>query len=279
MKLRLYQLDAFTDKLFAGNPAAVLPLEAWLSDELMQQIAAENNLAETAFYVQTETGFHIRWFTPVMEVDLCGHATLATAHVIFSLENYGEPEISFESRSGILKVTRQDDWLTLDFPADSYQVTVAPPALTESLKSLDSFDVYKGKSDYMIVVGKEAQVQELNPDIIVLSTVPYAGRYCHGSWRRSRFCVALLRAAIGYRRGPRHGFGAHDPHSFLGRETWEESHDGQAAIGPRGLPALRTRRQPYPYFRSGKVIPDRRNLRRIESAKLPHFRVLHQISG
>ena len=82
MKLPLYQLDAFTDTLFSGNPAAVVPLDAWLSDETMQHIAAENNLAETAFYVPTETGYHLRWFTPTVEVDLCGHATLATAYVL-----------------------------------------------------------------------------------------------------------------------------------------------------------------------------------------------------
>ncbi|GHB59670.1 PhzF family phenazine biosynthesis protein [Persicitalea jodogahamensis] len=175
MKLRLYQLDAFTDKLFAGNPAAVVPLEEWISDELMQQIACENNLAETAFYVPTEHGFHIRWFTPTVEVDLCGHATLATAYVIFSIENYGQSEISFESRSGTLKVTRQDEWLTLDFPVDTYQVAVAPPALSESMKSVESFEVYKGKSDYMVVLETEEQVKELKPDIFILSTVPTRG--------------------------------------------------------------------------------------------------------
>ena len=87
MKLSLYQLDAFTDTLFAGNPAAVVPLDTWISDEVMQNIAAENNLAETAFYVPTETGYHIRWFTPTVEVDLCGHATLATAYVLFFIKN------------------------------------------------------------------------------------------------------------------------------------------------------------------------------------------------
>ena len=126
MNLRLYQLDAFTDTLFAGNPAAVVPLQDWIQDELMQKIAAENNLAETAFYVPSDAGFHIRWFTPKVEVDLCGHATLATAYVIFSVENYTESEITFDSRSGTLKVTRQAEWLTLDFPADAYQVAVAP---------------------------------------------------------------------------------------------------------------------------------------------------------
>ena len=102
MKLSLYQLDAFTDTLFAGNPAAVVPLDTWISDEVMQNIAAENNLAETAFYVPTETGYHIRWFTPTVEVDLCGHATLATAYVLFFIKNYPHAEISFDSKSGIV---------------------------------------------------------------------------------------------------------------------------------------------------------------------------------
>lgn len=95
MQLPLYQLDAFTDKVFGGNPAAVVPLATWLPDETMQAIAAENNLAETAFYVSTETGFHIRWFTPTIEVDLCGHATLATAFVLFFIENVEAEEVSF----------------------------------------------------------------------------------------------------------------------------------------------------------------------------------------
>lgn len=175
MKLSLYQLDAFTDTLFAGNPAAVVPLDAWISDELMQHIAAENNLAETAFYVPTEAGYHIRWFTPTVEVDLCGHATLATAYVLFFIKNHPHAEISFDSKSGLLKVTRQDDWLTLDFPADTYQVAVAPPALQESMRAVDSFDVYKGKSDYMVVLDNETQVRELIPDFFTLSTIPTRG--------------------------------------------------------------------------------------------------------
>ena len=175
MKLPLYQLDAFTDTLFSGNPAAVVPLDAWLSDETMQHIAAENNLAETAFYVPTETGYHLRWFTPTVEVDLCGHATLATAYVLFFIKNHPHAEISFESRSGLLKVTRQDDWLTLDFPVDTYQVAVAPPALQESMRAVESFDVYKGKSDYMVVLDTEAQVRDLTPDFFILSTIPTRG--------------------------------------------------------------------------------------------------------
>ncbi len=175
MKLSLYQLDAFTDALFSGNPAAVVPLESWLSDDLMQKIASENNLAETAFFVPTEDGFHIRWFTPTIEVDLCGHATLATAAVIFTIQNYEQSKIQFESRSGILKVVRKDQILTLDFPADSYHIAVAPPALRESLRALEPFEVYKGKTDYMVVIDNETQLRELQPDIILLSTIPARG--------------------------------------------------------------------------------------------------------
>ncbi|TDB68003.1 PhzF family phenazine biosynthesis protein [Arundinibacter roseus] len=175
MKLPLYQLDAFTDRLFAGNPAAVVPLESWIPDELMQQIACENNLAETAFYVATETGFHIRWFTPTTEVDLCGHATLAAAYVIFIIKEYPESEISFDSRSGLLTVSRTDSWFTLNFPADTLHIAVAPPALHESMSALEPFDVFKGKSDYLVVVENETQIREMTPDILVLSTIPTRG--------------------------------------------------------------------------------------------------------
>ncbi len=175
MKLSLYQIDAFTDKLFGGNPAAVVPLEQWLPDETMLAIAAENNLAETAFYVPTENGFHIRWFTPAVEVDLCGHATLASAYVIFNIQNYEGQSISFESRSGILTVDCKEDWLTLNFPVDLYHIAVPPPGLVESLKNTTLLEVYKGKTDYLVVVESEEVVRNLDFDIIILSTIPARG--------------------------------------------------------------------------------------------------------
>src|ERR1051326_1270840 len=109
MKIKLFQADAFTKDLFGGNPAAICPLEKWIPDVLMQNIAHENNLAETAFYIKNENGFHIRWFTPNTEVDLCGHATLATAHVIFSEYDFPGNEIAFDSRSGKLTVRRENN--------------------------------------------------------------------------------------------------------------------------------------------------------------------------
>lgn len=175
MKLDLYQLDAFTDRLFSGNSAAVVPLREWLPDEMLQLIAAENNLPETAFFVPNEDGYHIRWFTPSTEMELCGHATLASAYVIFSIIGKEDSEINFDSLSGTLKVTKDGDWLTMDFPTDQYQVAVPPPALNEALAPVLPLEVYRGKSDYMVVLENETELRELKPDIIILSTIPTRG--------------------------------------------------------------------------------------------------------
>ena len=118
MKLRYFQIDAFADDLFHGNPAGVCPLDAWLPAETMQKIAMENNQAETAFFVRGRERYAIRWFTPAVEVDLCGHATLAAGYVLFRYEGIGGDAVEFDSRSGVLSVRRRDDLLTLDFPAD-----------------------------------------------------------------------------------------------------------------------------------------------------------------
>ncbi|HPT28917.1 MAG TPA: PhzF family phenazine biosynthesis isomerase, partial [Bryobacteraceae bacterium] len=117
MRLTMYQVDAFSSEVFKGNPAAVCPLSEWLPDHVMQSIAMENNLAETAFFVPAGGAYHLRWFTPGTEVDLCGHATLATAYVIFRFLQPGAAKVEFDTRSGRLSVSRDGDWLTLDFPA------------------------------------------------------------------------------------------------------------------------------------------------------------------
>ena len=164
MKNRIYQVDAFSDKIFGGNPAAVCPLENWLPDALMQQIAMENNLAETAFYIKNDAGYEIRWFTPAVEVDLCGHATLATAHVLFNHENHVGNEINFHShRSGPLKVTRSGNLLTLNFPTDIFREV----ELNEALNSAFNFKptkAYQGKTEYMLIFENETQIKELQPD-------------------------------------------------------------------------------------------------------------------
>lgn len=165
MKIKIYQVDAFTNKLFGGNPAAVCPLEEWIDDALMQQIAMENNLAETAFYVKRENLYQIRWFTPKVEVDLCGHATLAAAYVLFHHENHWGDVIHFYStRSGDLTVTKQDESLTLNFPTDIFEEIT----LSASLKS--GFDIMplralKGKTDYVLVFDRESQVKNMQPNL------------------------------------------------------------------------------------------------------------------
>lgn len=174
-KVNLYQIDAFTDKVFHGNPAAVCVLPEWLEDKKMQQIAAENNLAETAFVVQNGLNYKIRWFTPTVEVDLCGHATLASAYVLFYFYNHPSDKISFESRrSGLLTVEREGEELTLDFPADEYQRVETPQALVSALGGAPA-EAYKGKTDYMLLFQSQKKIEELNPDFRKMATVEARG--------------------------------------------------------------------------------------------------------
>jgi PhzF family phenazine biosynthesis protein len=133
MKLDIYQVDAFAENQFQGNPAAVIPLDEWLPDSIMQAIAEENNLAETAFFVPSEIGYHIRWVTPNKEVKLCGHATLACAYVLFNMKGYNENVLSFDSLSGVLRVSKLNDLFTLDFPVQPPKVCSAPALLISGL--------------------------------------------------------------------------------------------------------------------------------------------------
>ena len=174
MQLPIYQVDAFTEKLFGGNPAAVVPLKTWLSDELMQKIAFENNLSETAFFVPNETGFDIRWFTPTVEVNLCGHATLATSYVIFNVLKYNKDIILLGSKSGILKVRKEDKWLELDFPAQVTQVAEAPKGLIESIGKKPK-EIYRASDDYLLVYASQKDIEELKPDFGSLKNINARG--------------------------------------------------------------------------------------------------------
>jgi len=160
--IKLYQVDAFADRLFAGNPAAICPLETWRDDALLQAIAAENNLSETAYFVPSERGFKLRWFTPVAEVDLCGHATLAAAHVIFAILGYDGEAITFETRSGDLTVSRRGTGLAMDFPAIRLQACEPPPALIAALGRRPSAVLVA--DDYLAVFEDETVIRELSPD-------------------------------------------------------------------------------------------------------------------
>ena len=164
MTLPLYQVDAFTNRPFGGNPAAVCPLDGWLSDELMQQIAAENNLAETAFYTSEGEHFGLRWFTPATEVDLCGHATLATAYVLFHINQYSGSSLLFNTRSGVLTVEKEDHRLVMDFPTDTLAAAKASDAVLAGLGHIQPTASFRGKSDYLIVLESQSQVEAIRPD-------------------------------------------------------------------------------------------------------------------
>ncbi len=174
MKFPIYQVDAFTDKPFGGNPAAVCPLNEWISDELMQKIAAENNLSETAFFVKEGDVYGLRWFTPAVEVDLCGHATLATAHVLFEELGYEKEAINFETRSGRLIVQKEGDRFLMDFPSDLMPKVEAPPILFQALGIKPTSDVYK-TDDYMLVLKSEKEVSGLRPDFSLMKKVKARG--------------------------------------------------------------------------------------------------------
>jgi PhzF family phenazine biosynthesis protein len=204
MELRIYQVDAFADRLFGGNPAAVCPLEAWLPDEVMQQIAAENNLAETAFYVRTNGGFHIRWFTPTVEVDLCGHATLASAHVVFVHDHCTGDVVEFASKSGPLKVKREGELLVLDFPADHVEPVAVPQMLIEAL-GREPIETYKGKTDYMLVYGAEEHVATLAPDLGDLAMVPARGIIVTAPGREVDFVSRFFAPQVGVPEDPATG--------------------------------------------------------------------------
>jgi PhzF family phenazine biosynthesis protein len=173
VKLRQYQVDAFAARLFAGNPAAVVPLEEWLSENTMQSIATENNLSETAFFVPNGKGFDLRWFTPEAEVDLCGHATLATAFVLFERLAFPESEIRFETRSGPLIVRRRDDRLEMDFPASVPRPCDPPEELTIGLGRQPQEVL--AADDYVVVFGSEREIRDLKPDFGLLGKLGLRG--------------------------------------------------------------------------------------------------------
>jgi PhzF family phenazine biosynthesis protein len=173
MKIPCFIVDAFAGEVFRGNPAAVCPLTVWLPDAVLQNIAAENNLSETAFTVPRGDEFEIRWFTPTIEVDLCGHATLAAAFVLFTERKFTGVEIRFHSRSGVLKVTRGGEILTLDFPARPPQACALPEALIRGLGKVPA-QVLKSR-DYLAVLDSAAEVRALSPDFAVLKTLDCVG--------------------------------------------------------------------------------------------------------
>jgi PhzF family phenazine biosynthesis protein len=170
-KLKMYQVDAFTNKLFHGNPAAVCVIDEWLSEDLMQNIALENNLSETAFVVPKDDEYEIRWFTPAAEVELCGHATLASAHVLFYYYSHPTNKIIFQSRNrGQLTVEKDGDSLTLNFPADTVNKIDEPEEVLKAF-NIKPVECYQGKTDYLLIYKSQEEIEQLDPkfDLIIKS--------------------------------------------------------------------------------------------------------------
>ncbi|HHH75974.1 MAG: isomerase [Gammaproteobacteria bacterium] len=173
MKLDIYQIDAFANRAFEGNPAAVCPLDIWLPDELMQSIASENNLSETAFFVPEGDGYSIRWFTPTAEVDLCGHATLASAFVLFNILNYDGDKLDFDSRSGYLSVSRDGDYLVMDFPSLPLESCDTPNEIVEAFE-IAPIECLKAE-DYVVIFENAEQVLTASPNFEILKNLDCRG--------------------------------------------------------------------------------------------------------
>lgn len=200
MKLSLYQVDAFAERVFEGNPAAVVPLNAWLDDSLLQAIAQENNLSETAFFVPSGSNFELRWFTPRSEVELCGHATLASAHVVFEHLAYGSDEIRFQTSSGVLTVVRTDQGMEMNFPAIGSETIKAPEALVAGLGA--SPVEVRAAPDYLAIFRSEQEVAALTPDFAILSRLDRRGVIATAAGREFDFVSRCFYPKLGVNEDP-----------------------------------------------------------------------------
>ncbi len=174
MEFRLFQVDAFAKQVFEGNPAAVIPLEDWLPDASLQAIAAENNLSETAYFVEEEGGFHLRWFTPTKEVRLCGHATLAAAHVLYEHLEFNQPQIEFRTLAGKLTVKKTATGYAMDFPLDRPH-PLAFDSIVHQALGLKPSAVLKGTDDLLVRIESEQDLQNLKPDFQKIESLEARG--------------------------------------------------------------------------------------------------------
>ena len=208
MDIPFYQIDAFTDRVFAGNPAGVCFLEQWLEDAVLQSIAAENNVSETAFLVPAGPGYELRWFTPKVEVDLCGHATLASAFAVFEYVNPQAERVDFQTQSGLLSVERQGDLLTMNFPARRPEPCAPPDQLTEIL-GIPPVQTYQAR-DLLVVYEQEDQVRRLATRHGKSGALGYLCGHRHRPGQEQRFCFPFFCSKgrrsrrSGYRIGPLH---------------------------------------------------------------------------
>jgi PhzF family phenazine biosynthesis protein len=202
MKIPIYQVDAFTSEVFSGNPAAVCLLDAWIDDARMQSIATENNLSETAFLVQTDNGFDLRWFTPVTEVELCGHATLASAFVLQVCRNWPADTIRFQTRqSGQLVVTKRDDFFDMDFPARPASAQSIPVGLKQAL-GVTPDKTFGSAEDLMVVLDSEGAVRKVRPDFSALEQLECRGIIITARGDRSDFVSRFFAPRVGVPEDP-----------------------------------------------------------------------------
>jgi predicted PhzF superfamily epimerase YddE/YHI9 len=200
MKLDIYQVDAFTRKPFGGNPAAVVPLETWLSTETMLNIAAENNLAETAFFVKTRDGFDLKWFTPEIEMDLCGHATLGTAFVLYEHLGFTDPVARFLTLSGELLVEKQGDRYVMDFPSRPAEVCELPDGLADALGGTP-VEIRKSR-DYLAIFESEKDVLALNPDFRAIKELGVHAVIATAPGEKSDFASRFFAPSVGVDEDP-----------------------------------------------------------------------------
>jgi PhzF family phenazine biosynthesis protein len=200
MKIPLFQIDAFTDTLFRGNPAAVCPLESWLDEAMLQAVAAENNLSETAFFVKQSDFYELRWFTPKTEVDLCGHATLASAYVIFNFLNPAKKDVHFQTKSGPLTVEQEGDLLAMEFPARPGLPCAASEGLIEALGVLPQECLLA--RDYLVVVESEGSVKSIAPDMEKVARLDCLGVIVSAAGTRSDFVSRFFAPKVGVPEDP-----------------------------------------------------------------------------
>ncbi len=201
MRLPIYQIDAFAGELFAGNPAAVVPLERWIDDALLQSIATENNLSETAFFIPVGAHYELRWFTPSAEVRLCGHATLASAHVIFNELGDQSERLHFETLSGTLSVEREGETLLMDFPARLPELCPAPDGIGESLGK-EPVECYMAGDDYLMVFDRESDIPAINPDFRALGTLDCRGVIVTAPGESADFVSRFFAPSVGVPEDP-----------------------------------------------------------------------------
>lgn len=202
MQLEIFQVDAFSSAPFGGNPAAVIPLEQWLPDDLLQRIAEENNLSETAYFVRNGEAFDLRWFTPAVEVDLCGHATLAAAWVLFEQLGERAEVLRFNTRSGELRVSRAaDGLLAMDFPAKQPVEVAMPAGLLESLGLAEATALYR-TDDYVLVIEDAALIDGLEPDYAALSSFDVRGIAVTAPGRGFDFVTRWFGPRVGVNEDP-----------------------------------------------------------------------------